>query len=273
MFEIPFYDFGGEGPILHFAHPNGFTPATFRQFAEPLTGHYRVFGMCQRPLWDNSRPEELESWHQLADDLIRFFDERGWQDVIGVGLSSGAVATMLASLKRPSLFRALVLIEPVFLSPAIIELVNADPQVIETLPLVRRTRKRRQSWPSRADAFAHFRAKSNFSRWSDAALWDYVNHSLHENGSGEVSLMYPREWEAHIYVKFPRDVWQFVPQVTHPTLAIRAEASDTVFPEAWAYWQELQPNAQFVEMAESGHMAPMERPLRVAQHILSFLGH
>ncbi len=271
MFEIPFFEFGGEGPILHFAHPNGFTPATFRQFAQPLTRHYRVFGMCQRPLWNNSRPQALDSWHLLADDLIRFFDQQGWRDVIGAGLSSGAVATMLASLKRPSLFRALVLIEPVFLSPSIIDLVNSEPNVIESLPLVKRTRRRRYQWPSRQAAFDHFRAKPNFSRWSDSALWDYVNHALHENLDGGVALTYLREWEAHIYVKFPRDVWQFIPQVTHPTLAIRAEESDTVYPEAWQLWQKMQPQAQFVQIAESGHMVPMERPSQVAEIMLDFL--
>ncbi len=269
--QIPFLDFGGAGPILHFAHANAYPPGCYRQFVGELRPHYRVLAMAQRPLWPHSQPSELESWHLLADDLIHFFEQEGLADVIGVGHSSGAVATMMAALKRPSLFRALVLIEPVFLPPPIIDMINADPEMIENIPLVQRTRQRRVSWPSRQAAFDHFRARSTFRRWPDEALWDYVRHGLRENGTGAVTLTFRREWEVRVYVHFPRDVWQYVPQVTQPTLAIRGAESDTIFPEAWQLWQEVQPRATFVEFDAVGHMLTMERPSLVAQTILDYL--
>ena len=269
--SIPFLDFGGAGPILHFAHANAYPPGCYRQFVAALRSHYRVLAIEQRPLWPHANLDELRSWDILADDLIHFFEQEGLGNVIGVGHSSGAVATMLAALKRPSLFRTLILIEPVFLPPHIIEMVAADLEMIENLPLVRSTRRRRNRWPSRQAAFDHFRAKTTFQRWPDAVLWDYVQHGLHENGTGAVVLTYRREWEAHVYVNFPRDVWQHVPQVTHPTLALRGAESDTIFPEAWQLWQELQPQATFVEVAEAGHMLTMERPSITAQIILDYL--
>jgi pimeloyl-ACP methyl ester carboxylesterase len=91
---IPHHDFGGQGPILHFAHPNAYPPACFRQFLTPLTAHYHVTGIYHRPLWPGSRPEELTGWQLIADDLIRFFDQEGYRDVIGMGHSLGAVATI-----------------------------------------------------------------------------------------------------------------------------------------------------------------------------------
>ena len=44
-------------------------------------------------------------------------------------------------------------------------------------------------------------------------------------------------------------MWDELPALAHPTLAIRATESDTLYPDAWALWQTLQPSATFVESA------------------------
>ncbi len=268
--KIPFHDFGGDGPILHFAHSNGYPPACFRQMIEPLTRYYHVLGVYHRPLWPDTNPEELTDWRQIADDLIQFFEQEGLQNVIGVGHSLGAVATMFAAVKRPELFRALVLIEPVFLLPTVLEMVKANPALGESLPLVQSARRRRTRWQNRQEAFDRFRRKKVFRRWSDEALWDYVNNTVAETADGAV-LIYRPEWEARFYTLPPFGVWEALPQVTQPTLAIRGTETDTLFPEAWTLWQECQPGAMFVEIEEAGHMVPMERPLQVSETILSWL--
>jgi pimeloyl-ACP methyl ester carboxylesterase len=269
-FTIPFDDFGGDGPLLHFAHPNAYTPATFRQFLQPLTEQYRVTAVHHRPLWPHSHPDELTSWDVVADDLIRFFDQQGWQQVIGVGHSLGAVATAYAAVRRPDLFRTLVLIEPVFLPPRWLAEIEANPDKAGFRSFVKTTRKRRDHWPSRQAAFDHFRPKEALASWPDAALWDYVNGSLREVDDGVV-LAFPREWEAKFYSRPPLRVWEVVAQITQPTLAIRATGSDTLFPDAWALWQEKQPDAHFIEIPDVGHMLTLERPLLTAQIVLDFL--
>jgi pimeloyl-ACP methyl ester carboxylesterase len=269
--QIPFIDFGGEGPLLHFAHANAYPPGCYSQFIAGLTPHYRVLAIEQRPLWPHSRPEELDSWELVADDLIRFFEQEGLENVIGVGHSLGAVATMYAAVKRPSLFRQLILIEPVFLPPELLKMAAANPDGAYKLPLVHVAQNRRNRWASRQEAFDRFRSKSVFSRFSDEVLWDYVNHAIHEDAAGEFTLTYPREWEARIYAHPPLRVWEHLPQVQPPTLAIRAAESGTIMPAAWQLWQELQPAATFVEIPDTGHMLTMERPSHIAQTIINHL--
>ena len=268
---IPYYDFGGTGPILHFAHSNGYPPACFRQLLEPFTKKYHVTGICFRPLWPDSQPEELDSWQTISDDLNLFFEQQGYEQVIGVGHSLGAVATMKSARRYPKLFRAIVLIEPVFMPPDILSIFAVQPQAAKQTPLYQKTIKRRTSWPDRQTAFDHFRPKAVFQRWPDQALMDYVTFALYDNDQGRVELTYPREWEAHIYTQFPESIWQEIPQVTQPTLAIRGAESDTLFPQAWQLWQELQPQARFVEIPDAGHMVPMERPGQVTSLIFEFL--
>lgn len=287
--SIPFIDFGGEGPILHFAHANAYPPGCYRQFIEALLPHFRVLAIKQRPLHPHSHPQELKSWDLLANDLLRFFEQKGLENVIGVGHSMGGVATMYAAVKRPSLFNQLILIEPVFLMPQLLKMAAANPDAAYQLPLVKSAQRRHNRWTSRQAAFDRFRTKSVFSRFSDEALWDYVNHALTtdrdpssvsrkrntshraQNTEYAYTLTYPREWEAQIYAHPPLHVWERIPQVTHPTLAIRGAESNTIAPEAWQLWQELQPQAAFVEVPDVGHMLTMERPSFTAQTILTHL--
>lgn len=268
---IPFHAFGGDGPILHFAHANAYPPACYRQFIAPFLAHYRVEAICHRPLWPGSDPAELQGdWQIIADDLIAYFEQQGWETVIGMGHSLGAVATLYAAVKRPSLFRALVLIEPVFLPPHLLQLAAANPEQAALTPLVQSAVYRRRRWPNRQDAFDRFRAKSVFARWSDEALWDYVRFAMREEGD-EVVLAFPPEWEARIYAHPPQAVWNALPQVSQPTLAIRAAETDTISPEAWELWQTRQPQATFLQLDDVGHMLTMERPLSTAETILNWL--
>ncbi len=269
--SIPFHDFGGNGPLIHFSHSNGYPPECFQQVINRLLPHYRVVGIRHRPLWPGSDPEELQNWHLIADDLIRFLDQEGISNVIGMGHSSGAVTTMYASLKRPDLFQSLILLDPVFLPEEVLKMVAANPGMMNEMPLVKRTPKRKNRWPSRQAAYDHFRPKSVFKYWPDETLWDYVNFSLVQYDSGEVALAYSREWETQFYRTMPLDVWQLVPQTTHPTLAVRGAESDTLMPASWQLWQSLQPEATFAEVANTGHMLLMEQPGQVADIILNYL--
>ncbi len=84
-------------------------------------------------------------------------------------------------------------------------------------------------------------------------------------------LSYPREWEARFYARPPTNVWDELPGLAVPTLAMRGTQSDTLFPEAWALWQNLQPAATFVEMDCVGHMLTAEAPQDVAAVVLHWL--
>jgi pimeloyl-ACP methyl ester carboxylesterase len=270
---IPFDDFGGQGPILHLAHANGYTPASYKQLVSALADHYHVLAMRQRPLWAGSRPEDAPNVQVLVDDLIRFLEQEKLEQIVGIGHSMGAVITMLAARQRPRLFRALVLIEPVFLMPALIAAITAQPPTLtpDDIPVIRAARNRRQTWPSREEAFAHFRPKKVFADWPDEALWDYIWHGMHKNEAGDIQISYSVEWEVHIYNLMLVDIWAHLGQARCPTLAVRAENSDTLAPAAWELWRLHQPQATFVEVAGASHLLTMANPRLVADLITDFL--
>ena len=270
---IPFHDFGGSGPLLHFAHANAYPPGCYRQFLEPLTSQYHVLAAELRPLWPGSDPAELTRWELIADDLINFFDQQNLRGVLGVGHSLGGVATMLAAVKRPELFRALVLIEPVLLPPAMLEAAKeATLEQRMQFPLVQSAVRRRDQWASVEDVFARYRPKSVFAGLSDEVLWDFVRAGTRPcdpaDPSQGVTLAYPKLWEAQIYATLPQ-VWEPLPQVTQPLLGIRAAQSNTLFPEAWQLWQKKLPYATYIELPDTSHLLPLEKPQELADLILS----
>src|SRR6266496_1175552 len=115
--NAPHFDLGGTGEPLHFLHANGYPPNCYKPLLELLQMQHHVFGMLLRPLWINSKLEEVNSWHIFSDDLLRFISDYESAPVISVGHSIGAIVTLRAALRDPSKFRALILIDPVLFTP------------------------------------------------------------------------------------------------------------------------------------------------------------
>ena len=272
MTHIPFHDFGGAGETIHLSHANAYPPGCYQQLVAPFLEQYRVIGIKHRPLWPDSRPGEVKNWHILADDLIDFLEQQQLKNVIGIGHSMGAVATLLASIKRPDLFSKLVLIDPVLLPPFMIRSAQLLPFSWrhKLIPIMAGALKRKDSWDSKEALFASYRPKRVFKQFSDEALWDFIEHGTEPTADGRITLIYSKEWEARIYGT-PTYIWHKLNQVTTPTLAIRAEHSQTPNATMWQKWQAQQPQATFVQIPSTSHLVPMEKPHELAPLILDYI--
>ena len=268
----PFVDFGGQGEMIHLAHANGFPPKTYQKLIDKLTPHYRVIGMEARPLWPNSKFEDFKSWREGADDLIRFMDEQGLSNIIGIGHSFGAVCTLIAANKRPDLFKKLVLIEPVVLPKWYYLFIPFTPDFLlrEINPIVKNTLVRTDKWPNREAAYRQFRKNRLFANTDDAELWDYVNSGISPNQNGGVSLTYSKEWEAKIYMTIT-DPWREMKRLKQPFVVLKGETSDTIFPSVWKKLKVSNPKGNFIEILDTGHIVPLEKPNEVAETLRTFL--
>jgi len=266
-------ELGGRGPVLHLAHGNGFPPGTYRPLAEALADRYRVIALPARPLWPGQRPEDCPTWRPLADDLVEGLDALGLGGILGVGHSLGSLLTFWAAVRRPDLFRAVVLIEPVILPPTwmwCLRLLRCLG-LHQRLPLAQRALQRRRTWPSRQACFEHYRRGVIFANWSDRALWAYVEAGTQPRGDGMVELAYPPEWEAHIFATTPIDVWGEVPRLKTRALVIRGASSSTFRHTAERRMARRLPGVVSVTIPDAGHLAPMERPEETAAVIRDFL--
>ena len=233
----PVFDFGGAGPLLHFANANGYPPASYTPLFEGLTPHYHVIAMRSRPLLPGADPAALRSWLPLVDDLVTFLDgpgaagardAGGW---VGVGHSLGAVTTVLAALRRPELFRAIVAIDPVFFNPlklAAFDIVRGLGLAERVHPLIAGARRRRRVFASADEMFARYRQAAVFSRMDDRSLRAYVDAVAAPRADGAgVELAFSPEWEAQIYATGPFNLWRQLVKLSVPMLVIRGADSDT----------------------------------------------
>jgi pimeloyl-ACP methyl ester carboxylesterase len=259
------YEFGGNGAVMHLAVANGFPPQTYTPLLQPFTARYRVVSLPPRPLWhEPPPPESIHSWRSLADDLLAGLRDYDLRDVIAIGHSFGCVASMLAVIEEPNRFRALILLDPTFLPPRLLRLIDVARifRFDGRQPLVNGALRRRQYFANRDEAFAYWRSKPLFRDWSDDALWLYTDSMTRPAPDGGLRLTWSPEWEARYYRTIFTHSWREIPKLRGllPTLAIRGTTTNTFAESSARKFRDMLPDADYAEIEGHGHLFPQSAP-------------
>lgn len=255
---------------IHFFHATAYPFGSYIDMLHRLSDKHSVFGLAHRGCWEgHSGPKAQVQWHSYADDLIDFLDQKKCGPVVGMGHSIGAVTTMFAAIKRPDLFSALVLIDPVFVAPPIWYMSRLAKLMNKPIPMEAVARRRPNQWNDREEAVAFHQGKRAFSRFTSTSMEAYGHFGIKETDKG-FGLTFCRDWEAHIYSSVPY-VWRQLPKLNLPTLGLRGVHSDVITEKTWRRWQKIRPNDTLVSLKECGHLLPHERPEECASHIKEFL--
>ena len=266
-----------QAPLLHLAPANSFPPQTYLPMLRGLGERYRVICCPPRALWgDEQPPSDYKDWRMVADDLLVAFERWQLRDIVAIGHSLGGVASLLAVLREPNRFEALVMLDPVMLMPAQLAWFK---QTVERgaaghLPLVQAARRRRRQFASREGAFQRFRRISSFADWPDAALRLYVEHGLKASSDGPgFELGWPVAWEAYYYSTIYQLIWKVLPQLDGllPVLILRGENSDTFSEEALELARSMLPAADLHSLKGQGHLFPQAAPDATAAVIENWL--
>lgn len=274
--QFPQFDLGGDGTPLHFLHANGYPPECYEPLLELLQKQHHVFGMKLRPLWDGTKPEDLDNWHPLSDDLLRFLSDRGPDSVIGVGHSIGGIVTLRAAIRDPKKFRALILLDPVLFIPSFLigwNILRAIGLGEKTHPLIAGAKKRRRTFDNLETVFRGYRTRPIFRYMSDDSLRTFIKGITKPKSDGTYELVYSPEWEARIYLTGLRDfdLWRELPKLAVPTLIIRGAETDTFLEKAERLVKKKNPKIQVVTMQKATHILPLEHPQEVAGLINNFI--
>ncbi len=276
MNNTPQFDIGGNGTPLHFLHANGYPPECYELLLELLQKQHHVFGMKLRPLWDGTKPEDLNDWHPLSDDLLRFLSDRKPDPVIGVGHSIGGIVTLRAAIRDPKKFQAIVLLDPVLFIPSFLVGWNILRTIgigEKTHPLIAGTKKRRRTFDNLETVFRGYRSRPIFRYMSDDSLRAYIKGITQQKSDDTYELVYSPEWEARIYLTglHDFDLWRELPKLEVPTLIIRGAETDTFMEKAERLVKKKNPKIQVVTMQKATHILPLEHPQEVAGLINNFI--
>lgn len=113
----------------------------------------------------------------------------------------GAAAIVMADLAEPGTFDRAWGFEPILFSADMLPAtsVSASGHVLMESPLVDATRKRRASFPSRADAVERYGSRPPYSALDPAMLDAYVEHGFEDLPDGSVTLRCTPDNEAEIF--------------------------------------------------------------------------
>lgn len=273
----PLIELAGEGgaPLLHLAPANGFPPMTYAPLLRKLGG-YRAICLPPRALWgDQAPPTEYRDWNADARDLLAGLAAYDLREVVAIGHSLGGVVSMLALLKAPERFKALIMLDPPILLPRMLKAIHEAwaGGYINNTPLVEAARRRRRVFASREEAFQRFRQKRLFADWSDESLWLYVQHGIRRVDGGRYELVWSADWEAHYFSTIYLKIWETLPRLAGapPALIARGGESDTLSAEAFERIQALTPTLDGIELAGQGHLFPLAAPEETGRVIVYWL--
>ncbi|MDA8110350.1 MAG: alpha/beta hydrolase [Betaproteobacteria bacterium] len=248
-------------PVLYFAHANGFPARCYGALLEALAARFRI-GYVET-LGTDPRYPVTERWPHLVEQLEHAIErEFGGAPVCGVGHSLGGYLTFLAAVRRPELFRAIVLLDAPIIGALRGRMLGATKRlgIVDRVTPAGATRERRAEWASREDAKAHFRSRRLFRDFSEACLEDYVSHALVAS-RGRLHLRIPPGTEYQIYRTIPHDMSRYLGALAVPAGFIGGARSDVVRRVGLAAMRR-----RFVlRKVPGGHLFPFEHPAEAAR--------
>jgi pimeloyl-ACP methyl ester carboxylesterase len=267
--EIALLDWGGEGDLVLMHHANGFCGATLAPIASALRGRYRVVAIDARGHGDSTSvaptgDPDPYAWKALAADLLAATHEilaivERDRVELAIGHSFGGALMLDSARLEPGLFGKLLLCDPV-----IVEAVETGDEA--TRPrgpdLAVGARKRRHLFPTREEAFEHFRSRGIFADFTPEALALYVGEGIGPTPDGAFALKCRPEIEAAIFSSAAlTDLSRGAEEISADVLFVHALRGNFLR-QRYDDLASRIPSAR-VESFDLGHLFPMEEPERV----------
>jgi len=209
--DFNYIDWGGSGPLAHFAHATGFCAGTYTPIAGKLCRRLRVLGMDDRGHGRTTAPADtqtLKGWNVFAEDLAHFFKHLR-EPVIAIGHSRGAVAGLLLAVKRPDIIRALILIDPTILPFSWMWwwYLAKKTGLARRVPIAARAARRNPLWPDTETILNTYKAKYPFKLWERGFLEGYIADGTAPSNNGGIRLCCAPEWESRCFAVCSHDIW------------------------------------------------------------------
>ena len=267
--DIPIYDYTPGltlGSVL-FSHATGFHGQCFNSTATLLADSAHCYSFDYRGYGDATLPDDWKvTWDGYGDDaqMVAQHVARANGPSIAFGHSMGGAALVMAALREPDLFRALVLFEPIIFPPNTRERGDAGGPS----PLSQGARRRRTTFASFDDAIANYSAKPPLNVFTPEVLSDYVRFGFRANEDNTVSLKCQPEHEARTYESGAlHETWNDLAKLRMPVWIVSGEMIPMT-PASFAQpLAEAIPGSTFVQWDDLGHFGPMQDPQRIAQLI------
>jgi len=255
-------------PVL-LSHATGFHARVFDPVAEHLHASHHCYSFDYRGHGDSSLPQDWKAnWSGYGDDALAvsrvITAAHSDTPIIGAGHSMGGAALVMAALRAPELFRALVLYEPIIFPP---EVRVGITNIGVPSPLANGARRRRSTFASYDEAIANYSSKPPLNVMRTDALRAYVMHGFRPQHDG-ISIKCSPEHEARTYeMGAIHETWNDLPKLRVPVWLVSGEVIPHTPGAIAALIANEVPGSTLVQWNDLGHFGPMQDPQRFAQLI------
>jgi pimeloyl-ACP methyl ester carboxylesterase len=204
---------------------------------------------------------------QLHDFTAREVDKAG-EPAYLVGHSLGGFLSFMCAARHPKLARGVLLLDSPLLGGWKAHALRAAKrtQLVGSISPGAVSRKRKNRWSSREEAFEHFARKKAFARWDPQVLADYVAHGTHDE-DGQRVLSFDRDVETTIYNTLPDNMDALLKRhpLRCPAAFIGGLQSEEIGQVGMAMTAKVTQGR--ISMLDGSHLFPMEKPLATAAAI------
>lgn len=259
----------------HFYGGNGFALGVYEPLLNELAQHLNITALTMRGEWYDKPTADKMTREEDADVLIEFLQKTQDKPIIGIGHSQGATATTIAAAKRPDLFSALYLLEPVTFTNQQGKLYSLVPRMVKmTREPFKSTQVKQADWDS-VDAYYQFlRRHKAYKRITDEHLLTYAKNSLEVGQSAELTLRFSPQQELANYFGTPlimKPLQELIADNKVPVQLIIGKPSMFISQQVRQMWDKFVPNEQITVLNDYGHLLPLEAPELCAKLIFQKL--
>jgi pimeloyl-ACP methyl ester carboxylesterase len=184
--------------------------------------------------------------------------------VVGFGHSMGGAALLLAEATRPGTLRGAYVYEPIVMPP-----MPDGMRAPGASPLAAMSRRRRATFPSRADALMRYATRPTLNVLRADALAAYVEHGFEDTPDGTVRLRCDPEDEAKTFEGANVSV-EDVREVSVPVTVAMGERDLESAPAAFApAVAAALVEAELLSYRHLGHFGPLQDPDTVTEDVLA----
>lgn len=266
--DLALHDLGGDGPPLLLLHATGFHGRTYLPMAAALASHFHVWAPDMRGHGASTPPDDEDfAWRGMADDVLACADALGIFGFHAFGHSMGGTAALLAERRRPGLIASAYFFEPIFFPAEWSVGVHENHMEIAA-------RRRREDFPSRAEALYRYASKTVLGRELRAdSLAAYVEYGFDDLPEGGVRLACRAEHEARTFAAEDKMTFELLDELDMPAVVAIGHLTPSPGPADGARLvAERLRRARMVEYDFLGHFGPLQDPDRVAADVAAAAG-
>lgn len=206
---------------------------------------------------------------QLADFASLQVRETGRPAYL-VGHSLGGFLSLMCAAQHPNLggmrVAGVVLLDSPLIGgwKATAVRVAKGTRLVGTVPPGAISRKRKNQWPGKEEASAHFGGKKIFALWEQQVLQDYIEHGTHnaqdDKGESVRQLSFDRKVETAIYNTLPHNLERILKRhpLQCPVEFIGGQQSVEIKQAGMALTEKVTQGR--ITLLKGSHLFPMESP-------------